>query len=207
MLGYQEERLNNYQFGLANRDFILHEKELKGLKKLSAVQGYNEATKSIRSQTVSKLTRKGKANIRGFIQIDVPTLQKKGILLDVRLDEVKKLMPNSHLIMIESHDEQTIELKLVYREMKFQLCGPSKVAQEHILLSFEITLKKIKETRKKISENKATENKDEKQEDDDDELNSDKILVFEENDSLVFHPEKFLKLITQMDKQKAAYRE
>ena len=85
-----------------------------------------------------------KQNIRGYLQLDVPSLLEKGVIVQVNLEELKMLMPKSHIVLIESNDGQTIEFKLVYRETKFSVCGSDKVLQEHILLNFEISQKKIK---------------------------------------------------------------
>lgn len=74
-------------------------------------------------------------------------LKQNGTILDVRLSELEPLIPKCNLVLIESNDMQHIELKLVYRKTKKQMCGPDLVVQEHILLKFNLGIKELKAKR------------------------------------------------------------
>jgi len=66
-------------------------------------------------------------------------------------------------------------------------------------MNFEISPKKLKATRAQISKDLATKGKD-----DEDAEKGSEDLVFPENDALGFDPDLFLKLLTQMERQKSA---
>jgi hypothetical protein len=70
------------------------------------------------------------------------------------------------------------------------LCGPPKVLEEHVLLSFDILAKKVKEMRKKVALYESAQRGKREAEKDDQPL-----LVFEDNDTLAFNHEKFLKIL------------
>lgn len=107
------------------------------------------------------------------------------------------MLPMCHCVLIESDRGQQVEFKLVFRQTKYNPCGANKVLQEQILLSFNISPQKLKAMRQQKAKDSAmsTKNGDEEEEG----------LVFEENDALEFDPDGFLKLLTQMERQKAAY--
>lgn len=163
-------------------------------------------------------------NVRGYLQLEAAALRKNGTILAVRLQELEPLMASSHIVLIESDDGQKVEFKLVFRETTRPwrgICGPGKVLQEHILLNFDISPKKLKQTRAQIAKEQAQgkkeaeepgaaatggaeaaskdKDKDEKKKDEKD------MLIFEANDALAFDPVKFLGLLTQMEQQKSAY--
>ena len=152
-----------------------------------------------------------KQAIRGYLQLEAQQLRKDGTIAEVRLPELGPLLHKCHVVLIESDESQKVEFKLVFRETKFSICGADKVLQEHILLSFEISPKKLKEMRQQIAKDQAME----KNKNDDAGTGNDpsqpagggaaQHLVFEENDALAFDHDGFLKLLTQMERQKSAY--
>lgn len=152
-------------------------------------------------------------NIRGYLQLEAAALRSNGTILTVRLQELEPLMAKSHVVLIESSDGQKVEFKLVFRETQWSLCGPDKVLQEHILLNFDISPKKLKQTRAQISKTKSTEQAQGKKPSEEPGAAGApggaeaavQPLIFEENDALAFHPGKFLWLLTQMERQKSAY--
>jgi hypothetical protein len=73
---------------------------------------------------------KMKGSIRGFLSLDVPSLQKNGTIKKVNLKELETLLPFCHLVFIESSEGQSIELKLVFKQVKKVMCGPDKIIQE-----------------------------------------------------------------------------
>lgn len=102
-------------------------------------------------------------NVRGYLQLEAAALRKNGTILAVRLQELEPLMASSHIVLIESDDGQKVEFKLVFRETTRQwhgICGPGKVLQEHILLNFDISPKKLKQTRAQIAKEQAQSKKE-----------------------------------------------
>jgi hypothetical protein len=73
----------------------------------------------------------------------------------VRLKELEDMMPQCHVVLIESSEAQTVQFKMIYRETKFNVCGANKVLQEQLLLNFEISPKKIKATRAQMARDHA----------------------------------------------------
>ena len=177
----------NYQFGLANRDMYL-------LINQSHLPNMNETllytTKQKMSMGLKKnLSNKQKQNIKGYIQLEASQLIDDKTITDVKIPELEPLMPKCHCVLIEG-EGQKIEFKLVLRETKISLCGPPKVLEEHTLLSFDISAKKIKMMRKTVADYQASQKG--KKEDDRDKPPD---LIFEGNDTLVFNYEKFLKIL------------
>ena len=86
-------------------------------------------------------------SIRGYLSLDVPTLLKNGTIARVNIKELENLLPHCHLVFIESSEGQSIELKLVFKQVKKVMCGPDKVLQEQIMMKFDIYPKKLKEMR------------------------------------------------------------
>tara|TARA_B110000285_G_C14727990_1_gene425169 strand:- start:300 stop:521 length:222 start_codon:yes stop_codon:yes gene_type:complete len=72
---------------------------------------------------------------------------ENGTIARVNLKEMLDLIKKSHICLIECDSGQNIEFKLVFRETKFNVCGPDKVMGEQILLRFEIKPSKIKQIR------------------------------------------------------------
>ena len=106
------------------------------------------------------------------------------------------LMDDCHIVLIESLEGTMIEFKMVFRETKMTMCGGKTVLQEHVMLNFNISPKKLKATRAQIAKDQANKKQGGEAEGDEN------LLVFEENDALGFDPDQFLKLITQMERQK-----
>lgn len=94
-------------------------------------------------------------NVRGYLQLEAAALRSNGTIVAVRLQELEPLMASSHVVLIESSDGQKVEFKLVFRERARAICGPGKVVQEHILLNFDISPKKLKQTRAQIAKEHA----------------------------------------------------
>jgi hypothetical protein len=95
----------------------------------------------------SSLPGKNTQSIRGFLSLDVPTLMQNGTIVKVNLKELESLLPNCQLVFIESSEGQSIELKLLFRQVKKVMCGPDKILQEQIILKFNIYPKKLKQMR------------------------------------------------------------
>jgi hypothetical protein len=87
-------------------------------------------------------------------------------------------------VFFESED-QSIHVKLVFREQKWSLCGPPKVTSEAVLLNFEIKQKELLDMRKM---GKAIDNK---------------RLIFA--NSIEFDHQKLMKIFNEMERSKSAY--
>ena len=150
-------------------------------------------------------------NIRGYLSLDVPSLLKNGTIVKVNIKELENLLPHCHLVFIESSEGQSIELKLVFKQVKKVMCGPDKVMQEQIMMKFDIYPKKLKEMRQQIAKDMALAKSSKKESNQFGLIGQDEAtpemanLKFEENDSLEFDPDKFFALIARMERQKAAY--
>jgi hypothetical protein len=181
----------NYQRGYANRDLFNCVEGLTQMEKIKKFQTSQKVSKSL--GTMKPAQRK---SIRGYLQLDCKTLRSNGTIKDIRLKELESLMDDCHIVLIESSEGTTIEFKMVFRETKFNICGGGKtVIQEHVLLNFNISPKKLKTTRAQIAKDQANKKLNQGETEGDDNL-----LVFEENDALGFDPDQFLKLITQMER-------
>jgi len=235
LISHNKQMQQNYLFGMADRKLLcLREPYGSRLKDMPEI--YNFTSEQKRSSGLQATLKKApKQTIRGYLALPAKKLQENGTILDVRLNQLKPLIPKCDLIMIESDDQQRIEFKLVYRERKKQLCGPDLVTHEHILLQFQIHVKSLKASRERIRQGLAnkqlhpakqkpagsasppspgnTGSKGTAPQSDVDpaderlptETSDVGKLVFEENDALTFDPDKFFALLTQMERQKNAY--
>ena len=181
---------------MANRDFF--KLKIEGLQQLDKIRKFT-SNQAGGSKAVSGMSTEMKKNIRGYLQIDCKTLLDNGTIRNVRLKELEMLMPQCHVVLIENNEGQSVQFKMVYRETKFSVCGGTKTLQEHILLNFEISPRKLKATRAQLAKDLALRAKEA-----DDEEKPSEDLVFPENDALGFDPDLFLKLLTQMERQKSA---
>ena len=80
---------------------------------------------------------------------------KNGTIVKVNTKEFENLLPHCHLVLIESSEGQSIELKLIFRQVKKVMCGPDKVLQEQIMMKFDIYPKKLKQMRQQIAKDMA----------------------------------------------------
>jgi hypothetical protein len=55
--------------------------------------------------------------MRGFLRIDVPALEE-GTIGHVQLKELEDLLPKCHVVLIEKETGNSIEFKLVYRDVR-----------------------------------------------------------------------------------------
>ena len=88
---------------------------------------YDFTSKLSKSHVLSKsLTEDLKKKMRGFLRIDVPALEE-GTIGHVQLKELEDLLPKCHVVLIEQETGNSIEFKLVYRDVRRQICGPPTI--------------------------------------------------------------------------------
>ena len=134
---------SNYQRGIANRELF---NCVEGLPQMGKIRGFLNRQKG--SKSLENLRGGIKKAIRGYLQVDCKTLRSNGTIKEIRLKELESLMDDCHIVLIESLEGTNIEFKMVFRETKMNFCGGGKtVIQEHVLLNFNISPKKIKATR------------------------------------------------------------
>jgi len=218
ILAQSQSLRQNYQYGLANKDLLcLSDKYQQALTQMKAVHQFTD--KQPTSEALSAaLTAQQKQRIRGYLSVKAKELLADETIIDIRLSELTPLISKSNVVLIESDDRQRIEFKIVFQEVKQQLCGPDKILDEQVLISFDIYPKKLKllmaQVDKDVAEKKLQQARkaDKKAgggaggwivEDNKDD-NTGK-LVFPENDALTFSPPKFAALITRMERQRSAY--
>jgi len=94
------------------------------------------------------------------------------------------LIHKCEFIFFEGED-QAINVKLVFKETKFTMCGPPKITSEATLLSFSISQKDLLDMRKK---GKEMENQN---------------IIFA--NAIEFNMGKLIKIFNEMERAKASY--
>ena len=92
----------NYDYGLANRDF-LHMVELvqysNALGQMVMIKKFIKDLKT--SETLSNALKfSQKEAMKGYLQVDVPSLQNNKTILNIKLKELEDLMPHCHVVLI-----------------------------------------------------------------------------------------------------------
>ncbi len=139
----------NMQYGMANRELrsLAEAYDLEGMK---AVIEYT-ASYSMSKGLFKNLGSGQKQALKSILKKPALELIKDKAITKFLVPNVQPLLTDSEFVFLET-DDKSINIKLVYREKKRQLCGPPIVSSEAVLIDFTLTQKDILDMRKRQSE-------------------------------------------------------
>lgn len=102
--------LQNYQYGLANKDMLM----LNG--KLNTMRDIIMRVQSMKSSEVlaGQLSNTEQNALRGYLSVPAADLRKNGTIAEVRVTELANLLNQCQVVLIEAADGKSIEFKLVF---------------------------------------------------------------------------------------------
>ena len=111
----------NYDYGLANRDFIHMTEMVQYANALGQMASIKKFIKDLKTSVnlANALKFQQKEAMKGYLQVDVPSLLSNKTILTIKLKELEDLMPHCHIVLIaQDAQSQVVEFKLIFKEMK-----------------------------------------------------------------------------------------
>ena len=119
-MSQNQQLQQNFLYGLANKKLLCllqvnkYNQKLKDMEEVSRYTS-SQSTSSALKATLSKSTKQA---IRGCLQLSAQALLEDRTILDIKDKRLKSLAPKCDFIMIETNDQQHLEIKLVFKDTK-----------------------------------------------------------------------------------------
>ncbi|TNV87616.1 hypothetical protein FGO68_gene5042 [Halteria grandinella] len=177
-----ETAIKNLKYGMANHE-LQHLSDAYPLRHMNKVKDYASGSK-MSSTLFQNLGTGQKQGLKSIVKKQAKSLIQNKTITKISLTQLQPLIDKSEFVFLED-DDQSINVRLIFRDKKTQLCGPPKIISEAVLLTFSITQKQLLLMRR---QGKQLENQ--------------KIVMA---GAIEFDHMKLIKIINEMERSKAAY--